>query len=432
MIATGETNTVRRCVEIAFDQVGLDWEPYVEIDDAFKRPAEVDLLVGDPAKAKRVLGWEPQTNFEQLIRLMVDADLELLSALTRCPTPPPGRAGACGSPATRASRAPGWRCGSSRSAPRCTASAPASSASRRCTRSRDVADGHGRRGARRRPLQERGARRGRPRAARRRVPPGRAGARAARAGASRSRRSRSTSTGTAKVLEALRDRGRAARGRRRDERQVLPQRRRRARVPRGRPARRRRPVLRLEGRPGARRRGVPRARAADRHRARRQRDRRRRLGARTGCSPTACARRSRASRSTLRAPDAVRPWQHVLCPLDGYLRVAEALLDGEPTRRRRGTSAPSDARPVGWLVERVAERWPGGLDGPRRAGAAAGEAPLLRLDATRARERLGWAPRWDLEAALDATVAWYAAYRDGRRHARRDARQIAAYERRLS
>jgi GDPmannose 4,6-dehydratase len=79
VIATGETNTVRRCVEIAFDQAGIDYEPYVKIDDAFKRPAEVDLLVGDPSKAKRVLGWEPGTSFEQLIRLMVDADLALLS-----------------------------------------------------------------------------------------------------------------------------------------------------------------------------------------------------------------------------------------------------------------------------------------------------------------------------------------------------------------
>ena len=78
VIATGETNTVRRCVEIAFDHVGLDWEQYVVIDDAFLRPAEVDLLVGDAAKAKRVLGWEPRTSFEELIRLMVDADLELL------------------------------------------------------------------------------------------------------------------------------------------------------------------------------------------------------------------------------------------------------------------------------------------------------------------------------------------------------------------
>jgi GDPmannose 4,6-dehydratase len=79
VIATGETNTVRRCVEIAFDQAGIAWEPYVKIDDSLKRPAEVDLLVGDPAKAKRVLGWEPTTSFEQLIRLMVDSDLRLLS-----------------------------------------------------------------------------------------------------------------------------------------------------------------------------------------------------------------------------------------------------------------------------------------------------------------------------------------------------------------
>jgi GDPmannose 4,6-dehydratase len=79
VIATGETHTVRRCVELAFDQVGLDWERYVVIDDAFKRPAEVDMLVGDASKAKRELGWEPRTNFEQLIRLMVDADSRLLA-----------------------------------------------------------------------------------------------------------------------------------------------------------------------------------------------------------------------------------------------------------------------------------------------------------------------------------------------------------------
>jgi len=80
VIATGETNTVRRCVEIAFDQAGVDWEPRVRIDDAFKRPAEVDLLVGDASKAERELGWKPKTNFEQLIRLMVDADLKRLES----------------------------------------------------------------------------------------------------------------------------------------------------------------------------------------------------------------------------------------------------------------------------------------------------------------------------------------------------------------
>jgi GDPmannose 4,6-dehydratase len=80
VIATGVTNTVRRCVEIAFDRVGLDWERYVKLDESLLRPAEVDLLVGDSAKAKRELGWEPQTSFEELIRLMVDADLKLLGS----------------------------------------------------------------------------------------------------------------------------------------------------------------------------------------------------------------------------------------------------------------------------------------------------------------------------------------------------------------
>ena len=61
VIATGETHTVARCVEIAFGRVGLDWQKYVVIDDAFKRPAEVDLLVGDYGKAERKLGWEPVT-----------------------------------------------------------------------------------------------------------------------------------------------------------------------------------------------------------------------------------------------------------------------------------------------------------------------------------------------------------------------------------
>jgi GDPmannose 4,6-dehydratase len=78
VIATGETHTVQRCVEIAFDRVGVDWRKHVVIDDAFKRPAEVDLLVGDASKAERDLGWRPQTSFEQLIELMVDADLKLL------------------------------------------------------------------------------------------------------------------------------------------------------------------------------------------------------------------------------------------------------------------------------------------------------------------------------------------------------------------
>jgi GDPmannose 4,6-dehydratase len=65
-------------VEIAFERVGLDWQQYVVQDDRFLRPAEVDLLVGDCAKAERRLGWEPKTSFEELIALMTDADLKSL------------------------------------------------------------------------------------------------------------------------------------------------------------------------------------------------------------------------------------------------------------------------------------------------------------------------------------------------------------------
>jgi GDPmannose 4,6-dehydratase len=79
VIATGETHSVRECAQIAFDRVGLDWEKYVVVDDAFKRPAEVDRLVGDASKARRELGWAPRTGFRELIELMVDADLQLLS-----------------------------------------------------------------------------------------------------------------------------------------------------------------------------------------------------------------------------------------------------------------------------------------------------------------------------------------------------------------
>jgi len=79
VVATGVAHSVRECVEIAFDQAGIEIEGRVSIDDALKRPAEVDHLIGDASKAKRQLGWEPRTSFEELIRLMVDADLELLS-----------------------------------------------------------------------------------------------------------------------------------------------------------------------------------------------------------------------------------------------------------------------------------------------------------------------------------------------------------------
>ena len=72
-------HSVRELCQIAFDQAGLDWEAHVEVDPQFFRPAEVDLLIGDPKKASAVLGWQPQVGFEELVRMMVDADLSALS-----------------------------------------------------------------------------------------------------------------------------------------------------------------------------------------------------------------------------------------------------------------------------------------------------------------------------------------------------------------
>ncbi len=80
VIATGESHSVRECCQVAFDEAGLgDFEQYVTIDPSFVRPAEVDHLIGSPAKAERDLGWKPQTSFEELIRLMTRADIELLA-----------------------------------------------------------------------------------------------------------------------------------------------------------------------------------------------------------------------------------------------------------------------------------------------------------------------------------------------------------------
>ncbi len=83
VIATGTAHSVRECLEIAFDQAGLDIDERVVLDPSLVRPAEVDHLIGDATKAREDLGWEPRTSFEQLIRLMVDADHRLLSSADR-------------------------------------------------------------------------------------------------------------------------------------------------------------------------------------------------------------------------------------------------------------------------------------------------------------------------------------------------------------
>jgi GDPmannose 4,6-dehydratase len=80
VVGTGETHSVREFCDIAFGYVGLDYNEFVVQDERFYRPAEVDLLISDPSKARSILGWEPAVNFKALVTMMVDADLERLSS----------------------------------------------------------------------------------------------------------------------------------------------------------------------------------------------------------------------------------------------------------------------------------------------------------------------------------------------------------------
>lgn len=79
VLATGETHSVREFCEHAFKHVGLDYKDYVEVDEHYFRPSEVDLLLGNPAKAEKILGWKPKTKFDELVKLMVDAELEKIN-----------------------------------------------------------------------------------------------------------------------------------------------------------------------------------------------------------------------------------------------------------------------------------------------------------------------------------------------------------------
>jgi CDP-glucose 4,6-dehydratase len=135
---------------------------------------------------------------------------------------------------------------------------------------------------------------------------------------------------------------------------------------------------------------------------------------------------------TIRHPDSVRPWQHVLNPLSGYLRLAEALAGARSAFAEAWNFSPAveEAQPVSWLVESLRRRWPGRLSievAPESSDEH--EARLVTLDATKARQRLGWAPRWSLERAVDAIVEWYAAYRDGRNLRTVTLEQIEAFGR---
>jgi CDP-glucose 4,6-dehydratase len=115
----------------------------------------------------------------------------------------------------------------------------------------------------------------------------------------------------------------------------------------------------------------------------------------------------------IRNPDALRPWQHALDCLSGYLMLAEHLWTdasyGEPWNFG---PLDSDTRPVRWIVERMAALWGDGATWEIDSRPAPHEATLLKLDSSKARARLGWKPRLDLENAICWTIDWYRAYRD--------------------
>ncbi|HET8537441.1 MAG TPA: CDP-glucose 4,6-dehydratase [Solirubrobacteraceae bacterium] len=116
----------------------------------------------------------------------------------------------------------------------------------------------------------------------------------------------------------------------------------------------------------------------------------------------------------IRRPDAIRPWQHVLEPLSGYLLLAERLwTDADLAAGWNFGPDPSDAQPVSHVVERVTALWPDALAWDIDPGPHPHEAGFLALDSTKAREQLGWAPRWDLDAALERIVEWHVGHCDG-------------------
>jgi CDP-glucose 4,6-dehydratase len=135
----------------------------------------------------------------------------------------------------------------------------------------------------------------------------------------------------------------------------------------------------------------------------------------------------------LRNPCAVRPWQHVLSPLAGYLRLAEALALGEATPERGGEAAggwnfgpaAEDVRPVSWIVQRLGELWDGALRWQLDEAENPPEAGHLALDSSAAEALLGWRPRWSLAEALELVVEWHRAHRAGEDMRRVSLAQIA-------
>jgi CDP-glucose 4,6-dehydratase len=133
----------------------------------------------------------------------------------------------------------------------------------------------------------------------------------------------------------------------------------------------------------------------------------------------------------IRNPDAVRPWQHVLEPLCGYLALAQRLYRDGTAYAESWNFGPADAdaRPVRWIVERLTALWANGARWELDAGAQPHEAASLRIDSGKAAARLGWRARWNLEQALESVVAWHKAHGAGTDMRALTLAQIARYAR---
>jgi CDP-glucose 4,6-dehydratase len=132
----------------------------------------------------------------------------------------------------------------------------------------------------------------------------------------------------------------------------------------------------------------------------------------------------------IRNPHAIRPWQHVLEPLSGYLTLAQRLCECGCDYSGSWNFGPADddARPVEWVVRRLCEKWDDNARYDFDAGEHPHEARYLRLDITKARTRLGWFPRWNLEQALDVTLEWVHVWQAGGNLATQSLSQIERYE----